>query len=299
MVEWRGPFIGTEAMADGRVGRRGLHSGHEAVYRNVYMPKGHQLTAATRGVAAWLWSGRTGTAAGLSAAALHGSLWIDPGLPAELYRRNGKPVDGIVIHRDELWDDEVCTVGGIPATTPARTAFDLGRRQGLTTAVIRVDALANATRLKAVEVQDLVQRHRGVRGLLQLRRVLRLMDGGAESPQETRTRLVLVEAGLPSPRTQIVVCDDFGDPFARIDMGYAEWKVGVEYDGPQHWTDPDRRAYDIDRHAELLRHGWRIIRVGADLLRRRREVIVARTCAALREAGAEWPVVSRYSQKSV
>lgn len=295
MGDHDGPFIGTEALAAGEVTRRTLRSRNEMVYRNVYVPKGHELTAVTRAVAAWLWSGRTATVAGLSAAALHGSHWIDSGLPAELYRRNGKPVNGIRIHRDELRDDEMCTVRGISATTPARTAFDLGRRRGVTTAVIRLDALANVTKLDAVQVEDMVSRHHGVRGLVQLHRVLQLVDGGAESPQETRTRLLLVRSGLPGPKTQIAVCDDFGEPFARIDMGYEEWKVGIEYDGSQHWTDPERRAYDIDRHAELLRRGWRIIRVGANMLRYRPEVVVARVCSALREAGAEWPVIARFS----
>lgn len=289
------PFVGTEALAAGRVSRRALRSRHQAVYRNVYLPQGHQMTAATRATAAWLWSGRTATAVGLSAAALQGSQWIDPQLPAELYRRNGKPVDGIVIHRDRLPDDEVRTARGIPVTTPARTAFDLGRRQGRTTAVIRLDALANVTKLHAAEVNDVARRHPGVRGLVQLRQVLQLMDGGAESPQETRTRLLLVRAGLPTPVTQIPVCDGAANPWARIDMGYPEWMVGVEYDGAQHWTDPARRAHDIDRHAELLRRGWRIVRVSSDLLRYRPEVLIARVCAALREAGAEWPVVARLS----
>jgi hypothetical protein len=287
------PFIGREALADGCATRRTLASQHQPVYRNVYVPKGHELTAVTRGVAAWLWSGRQATAAGLSAAALHGTRWIDPALPAELHRRNGKPVDGIVIHRDELWDDEVCTLRrGIAATTPARTAFDLGRRRGLISAVTRVDALANATRLKAVEVEDLVQRHPRVRGLVQLRDVLRLMDGGAESPQESRTRLLLVRSGLPKPETQIVVLDGFADPFARVDMGYRELKVGIEFDGAQHWTDPAQRTADIDRYAELAALGWLIVRVSSDLLRYRPEVVVARVCAALRQAGAEWPVIA-------
>jgi hypothetical protein len=89
MHEQSWPFIGTEALTDGSVTRRSLRSHHTTVYRNVYVPKGHDLTAATRAVAAWLWSERTATAAGLSAAALHGTRWIDPTLPAELYRRNG------------------------------------------------------------------------------------------------------------------------------------------------------------------------------------------------------------------
>jgi hypothetical protein len=270
-----------------------LRSRNEPVYRNVYLPKSEVLTPTTRAVAAWLWSGRQATAAGLSAAALYGTQWIDPRLPAELYRRNGKPVDGIVIHRDELPDDEIHVVRGIPATTPARTVFDLGRRDRRTRALIAVDAVANATSLRAQDVLPLVERHPGVRGLVQLRDVLDLMDSGAESPQETRTRLLLVDAGLPRPQTQIVVRNGYGVPFARIDMGWREYLVGVEYDGPQHWTNPSRRTRDIEKYAELDQRGWRIVRVNNELLRYRRHVIVARTCTALLAAGAEWPVIAR------
>jgi very-short-patch-repair endonuclease len=97
----------------------------------------------------------------------------------------------------------------------------------------------------------------------------------------------LVDAGLPKPATQIWVGE------FRIDSGYEEFKVGVEYDGAQHWTDPRVRAYDIDRHAELSARGWIIVRVSAEMLRRRPDVIVARTCLALRQAGADWPVIPR------
>jgi len=225
--------------------------------------------------------------AGLSAAALQGAKWIDPARPAELFRRNGKAAAGILIHRDELSADEHRYIGRIAVSTPARTAFDLGRRPGRTAAVVRIDALANATGLRMSTVAELIGRHPGVRGLAQLREVIGLVDGGAESPQETRTRLVLVDAGLPRPQTQIVV-DDW-----RIDMGWREFKVGVEYDGVQHWTDPRQHQRDIDRLAELLARGWLIVRVSADMLRARRDVIMLRTCRALRQAGAEWPVVTR------
>jgi very-short-patch-repair endonuclease len=281
------PFIGTEALSAGRVTRRTLRSQHQMVYRNVYLPNGQQLTPATRAVAAWLWSGRNATVAGLSAAALHGSRWIDPWGPAELNRAEACNCS-IVIHPEKLSADEIGAVRGIPATTPARTAFDLGRRKGLTTAVIRLDALANATGLTEADIKAVADLHRGSRGLAQLRRVLDLMDGGAESPQETRTRLLLVRSGLRKPQTQIVVRNRYGVPFARVDMGYEECKVGVEYDGPQHWTDPARRTADIDRYAELGEIGWRMVRVSNDLLRYRPGVIVSRTCAALSAAGCLW-----------
>lgn len=279
------PFLGTEAVAAGCVSRRGLRRRHRMIYRNVYLPDGCDLTPADRAIAGWLWSGRRATVAGVSAAALHGSRWLDPRLPAELNRPTPAAVDGIVIHRERLHADEICRIDGMPVTTPARTAFDLGRRRGLPTAVIRLDALANATGLRPEDVSALAERHRGVRGLVQLRRALLLMDAGAESPQETRTRLLLVRNGLPAPTTQIVVCDEFGRIFARIDMGWRAHRVGVEFDGAQHWTDPAQRTADIDRYAELTARGWVIVRVSSDLLRYRPGVVVARVRAALRAAG--------------
>ncbi|KUI14037.1 hypothetical protein AU193_08365 [Mycobacterium sp. GA-1285] len=281
------PFIGTEALAAGVVTRRTLVSRHNMIYRNVYLLKGATLTPDRRAAAAWLWSGRNATLAGSSAAALHGSRWIDEDLPAELIRVEACDVDGIVIHRAKLRDDEVGIVRGMPVTTPARTAFDLGRRNGLERAIIAVDALANVTGLKPVDVARLAGNHRGARGVVQLRRVVELMDGGAESPQETRTRLLLIAAEFPRPQTQIVVADEYGSFVGRVDMGWEEFKVGVEYDGPQHWDDPIQHARDIDRLAELAGQGWLIIRVSRDLLRNRPHVFLARVRDAMQARG--WP----------
>jgi very-short-patch-repair endonuclease len=96
---------------------------------------------------------------------------------------------------------------------------------------------------------------------------------------------LLIAGGLPRPQTQIVVHNNWGRVLARIDMGWEEWLVGVEYDGPQHWTDPRIRANDIERTAELERRGWRLIRVSADLLRNRPDMIVDRVRRALSASG--------------
>lgn len=279
------PFIGTEALAMRAVSRYQLRTHYQSVHRNVYVAKGHTLTAVDKAIAAWLWSRREATLAGLSAAAMHGSKWIDARLSAEINRRSRDKADGIVLHSDELPDDEISVIRGIPVTTAARTAFDLGRRYGLTLAVIRLDAMMQATDLKPVDIDALIDRHRGARGIVQLREALGLADAGAESPQETRTRLVLTRGGLRPDRTQIDVFNRFGDHVGRIDMGYPRWRVGVEYDGEQHWTDPTVRRRDIDRQAELEALGWRIIRVSADMLRYRPGTIVQRTRAALVAAG--------------
>ena len=280
------PFIGTEALAAGVVNRYQLATRYQAVHRNVYVRSGAQLNAAQKARAAWLWSDGRATVVGVSAAAVHGSRWIDSRLPAELNQPSQHRTAGIVLRNDTLAADEVVTIRGLPVTSAARTAFDLGRRRGQTLAVIRVDALMQATGVQAAEIQLLADRHRGARGIVALRQVIVLADPGAESPQETRTRLVLTKAGLPPERTQIDVYDPFGYHVGRIDMGWDTWKVGVEYDGKQHWTDPTVRTRDIDRQSDLEAQGWRIIRVSADMLRDRPDTIAARTRLALRAAGA-------------
>ncbi|WP_395307864.1 hypothetical protein V4U86_21045 [Mycobacterium sp. AMU20-3851] len=283
-------FLGSEALAAGTVNRYQLRTRYDAVHRNVYVPRGAVLTPRDKAVAAWLWSGRRGVAAGLSAAALHGSKWIDAKYPAELIQDSRSGPSGIVIHSDTLGPDEVAVVRGVPATSPARTAFDLGRRtgsggEGLVQAVIRVDAMLQVTALKTTDVEPLLLRHKGVRGVCQLRRVLDLADDGAESPQEIRLRLVLTWAGLRPSHTQINVYDGYR-LVGRLDMGYPQWKVGVQYDGAQHWEDPRQRARDIEQDVAYRDAGWRIVRVGADLLRYRQATVIRRVRAELTAAGA-------------
>ena len=194
-----------------------------------------------------------------------------------------------LIHRDKLAEDEVCAIDGMPATTPARTAFDLGRRGRLETAIARLDALACATKLERRHVDPLIERHRGARGIVQPRQAVDLIDAGAESPQETRTRLLLINAGFPRPKTQIVICNDYGDFVAH--MGWPEWRVGLQYYGLQHWSDPDRHARDIDQQAELQELEWRIIRVSRNLLWHRSPVFLIRVREAMRARAG--PIATR------
>lgn len=124
---------------------------------------------------------------------------------------------------------------------------------------------------------------------MRLRRILPLVDGGAESPQESRTRLALIDAGLPRPTTQIVVRDGYGEFVARIDMGYEDLRVGIEYDGEQHWTSTRQRERDIDRYSALQDLGWVIVRVSNDLLKYRQGTLIARVSAALCAASSVNP----------
>lgn len=68
----------------------------------------------------------------------------------------------------------------------------------------------------------------------------------------------------------------------RVDMGWREWRVAVEYGGAQHWSD--RRSWDIDRIAILEAMGWAVVRVSAEMLDRP-NVIIDRVRGKLRAAG--------------
>ena len=240
---------------------------YQPVYPDVYVPRGAEPTAEQRARAAWLWSGGRAVVAGQSAASAARREMGRPAGPAELVSENRRPPRLIVVHSDMLLRDEVTDVEGIAVTNAARTAFDIGRRTSRSLAVQRLDALANATDLKTADVDAVIAQHKGARGIRRLRRILSLVDGGSESPQESRTRLVLIDAGLPKPETQIRVCNEYGDFVGRVDMGWREWLVAVEYDGSQHWTDPQQRRRDIERLAELADCGWIIVRVSSDMLR--------------------------------
>lgn len=283
------PFVGSEALAEGLISERAMRRMCTPVYPNIYMDRAVDISARQRATAAWLWSKRRGIVAGLSAAAVLGSKWVDGSAPAELIHDNRRPPPNLIVRNERILPEEFVRVADMRVTAPARTGFDLGRHiENRLAAVRQLDALANATDVKIAEIEAVIAAHSGARGIPRLRGVLPLVDSGAESPQETLARLALIDAGLPRPKTQFRVFDEYGQFVARLDMAYDEVLVGVEYDGPQHWTDPAVRQGDIDKQFTLDRLGWLIIRASRDLLRYRRATYVRRVEDALLSRGLGW-----------
>ena len=94
-------------------------------------------------------------------------------------------------------------------------------------------------------------------------------------------RLLLIDAGLPRPATQIPV--DLGRlGRAYLDMGWEEYMVAAEYDGDQHFRDRWQYVKDIGRLARFEELGWIVIRVVAE---HRPDEIVARVRRALVSRG--------------
>lgn len=253
-------FIGSEAVAVGAVTRHGLARWHRRVHPDVYFPKFQQASLSDKIVAAWLWSRRSAVVAGVAASALHGAQAVDATIAIELIAGKSRGTPGIIVRNERIADDEVTSVGGLPVTTPARTAFDLARHLLRDEALARLDALLRAAPFAVDDVLALARRYPGARGLKQLGTLLPLVDGGAESPKESWLRLLLIDAGFPIPTTQIAVYRN-GELFAVLDTGWEQFKVSVEYDGEVHRLA--RQSYVRDQYRErmLPTLGWLNIRV--------------------------------------
>jgi hypothetical protein len=220
--------------------------------------------------------------AGFAAAALHGSKWADDGRVVALIHDNWRSPPGIQTHAERIEEDEIALVAGIPVTSPARTALDLGCWYPTMTAVAGIDSLARAIDVEAAHIERLAHRYTRRRGITRARQAIGLFDAGAQSPKESWLRVVLIQAGLPRPQTQLPVFNEFGNAIAYLDMGWEDAKVAVEYDGEQHRTARRQYTWDVRRLEMLERMGWIVIRVVAgdrpdDIVRRVRSALARRS----------------------
>ncbi len=94
--------------------------------------------------------------------------------------------------------------------------------------------------------------------------VLDLVDPGAESPQETWLRLVVIRNGFPRPQTQIPVYDEFGVLVAVFDLGWEHLKIAMDYEGEHHRINRRRFNHDIRKAETVAELGWTDIRVTAE-----------------------------------
>jgi hypothetical protein len=174
--------------------------------------------------------------------------------------------------RTALAREDVTVLAGIPLTTPLRTAIDLGRQADRTRALIALDAMCHRKLVRISELEE----HAGLRslkGCRRLRELLTLVDPRAESPMETRLRLLLNDAGAPPPTPQHEVRASDGHLIGRVDLAYPGWRIAIEYEGDHHRERAQFRR-DITRVNALRDAGWLVLRFTAyDVLKNPRHVV--------------------------
>lgn len=118
----------------------------------------------------------------------------------------------------------------------------------------------------------------GWRGVRTAAAHLDLAVDRAESPMETRMRLVLIDGGLPQPVVNESVCDARGRFLARPDLRIG--RVIMEFDGAVH-RSAQRHSEDVRRQNRLIQAGYVVLRYTASDVFRRPDAIVAEVSAAL------------------
>lgn len=189
----------------------------------------------------------------------------------------------LVVHRVRLRPEEISRRGGLPVTTPARTAFDLGSGRDRTEAVVALDALLYQRIVTPATLPSITSERIGWPGARRFREAVALARPNVESPMESRTRLCIVGAGLPEPSIQYTVVDSGGLFVARLDLAYERLRIGIEYDGDHH-REQDTFRRDAARLNRLRLLDWTVLRFTAADVLRFPERLIAQVRAALKIA---------------
>ncbi len=138
---------------------------------------------------------------------------------------------GVRLHTWKLDPGDATVADGVPVTSIVRTLADLVRTSGRAVAVSLLDSALNQKRLDVAELDEVERRLIGRRGALAARKHLAVANGLAQSPLETRLRLIATDAGLAPHHLQFPVLDRYG-----VILGY----------GDMAWIRPGRRVLIVE-----------------------------------------------------
>ena len=170
----------------------------------------------------------------------------------------------VALRRSDFGEDEVSSVRALRVTSRLRTVADVARYVDVVEATVILDTALHRRIVGRGQLQAWIDSHPGFRGIRVLRRAIELADHRAESPMETRLRLLFVLAGLPRPSVQVPLYGRRGLFLARPDLYYPVHRLAIEYDGATHRHS---LAADNRRQNRLLEAGYRLLRFTAgDLL---------------------------------
>lgn len=179
----------------------------------------------------------------------------------------------------------------IRVTSAADTFLDLAGCLGLVDLVVLGDSLVKAGAVTPEQLRDAMAATKG-RGARLARRAADLVRAGVDSPMETKTRLLMVLAGLPEPVVNHVLRHDDGEIRRRLDLAYPWARLAIEYDGRQHAESPKQWQGDVRRREELDGDGWRlVVLLAPDIYRTPRDTL-ARIRAAMSQCGMQVPPAS-------
>ncbi|WP_235008809.1 hypothetical protein [Arthrobacter sp. SLBN-122] len=200
----------------------------------------------------------------------------------------------VIVHRMKLFDDEVMLVDGLPVTTPERTWLDMAEILSVDEIVAMGDSCVRVPRpelegrdmplCSIADLERVIERHKGKRGLRKAKEALELVRVGADSPQETLLRLALVRAGLPEPELNVPIVSGDGVRHHEPDLSYRKYRIGIEYEG-EHHGEEGQIVRDIDRSERYAALGWTEVRISKRHMLNDAKPAVVKIRTALIQAG--------------
>jgi very-short-patch-repair endonuclease len=182
--------------------------------------------------------------------------------------------EGIVGHKYVVTPSEILEWQGLRVSAPDRMWCELGAILGFEELVIAGDYVIR--RDGPLTTRDrlwlMVERYPNRRGRRALERAIRFLDDRAESPAESRLRLILIEHGLTGFELNVSVDVPGTRGGFRLDFAFVKARVAIEYQGGYHADDAQWRA-DMTRISRLESLGWRVIQVNKDDLADPRELV--------------------------
>ncbi|MGO4594808.1 hypothetical protein AB4Z18_13405 [Leifsonia sp. 2TAF2] len=214
-----------------------------------------------------------------SAALIHRLPLSHAHFPSEVHVATFAPakppqMKGVVAHELRPAGHRIVDVDGLRAFSPEDAWAQLSSTVSVTELVVIGDFIVTGNEPFSGDrshgtKDDLARalRHHARRpGIQRLRQAIDLVRFGSLSPQETRLRLALVDAGLPEPELNFRVLDR-GRRIAMVDLAYSAERVAIEYLGDHHRTDQATYQEDINRRERLTAGGWDTVFITAADLR--------------------------------
>lgn len=171
----------------------------------------------------------------VSAAVLHGlPIWAIPLQQVHVTRARrtgGRSGSRVHVHTAPLAADEVVPIGATRVTSLARTVCDVARTAPFEQAVVVADGALRTGRIDRADLAHALSRAAGRPGAPQARRVIAFADGRSDSAGESRSRVAIARAGLPTPVPQWEVRSSGGLLIGAVDFGWPEQMTIGEFDG--------------------------------------------------------------------
>ena len=182
----------------------------------------------------------------------------------------GRTEGDVVHHEGVSRAEDLVRVEGLQVMRPARCVLEAGTLVSAERALVMLDSALHLAKATGDELREQFEHMRQWPHRQRLHVPVRMADGRAESPGESRARWLFHRGGIPAPLCQYEVRDGAGMLLGTTDWGWPERRLLGEFDGRIKYgrllrpgQDPGDVVFDEKQREDRLREatGFAMIRL--------------------------------------